>query len=37
MILEFDENLSEVWCMAISSIGDFFVSAGNDLSIRLYD
>ena len=36
LILQFDECLGEVWGIAVSSIGDFFVAAGNDKAIRLW-
>lgn len=37
LILEFENNLGEIWAMAISSIGDYFVTASNDKSIRFFE
>jgi len=36
LVLDFDCHLAEVWALAVSSIGDFFVSASNDKSVRIW-
>lgn len=36
LILEFNENLGEVWCLTCSSIGDMLISGSNDKSIRVW-
>jgi U3 small nucleolar RNA-associated protein 12 len=35
-VFVFDQSFGEVWQMAASSIGDFFVTVGADKAIRVY-
>jgi len=30
----FEENIGEVWAIAVSGLGDFFISASNDKSLK---
>ena len=36
LVMEFEEHQAEIWCLAVSSIGDFFVTGGNDIGMRAY-
>ena len=34
LIMVFKENIGEIWSLAVSSLGDFFISASNDKSLK---
>jgi U3 small nucleolar RNA-associated protein 12 len=36
LVTEFKEAFGDVWALAVSSIGDFFVAGGNDRNLRFY-
>ena len=36
LVLEFKESIGEVWSIAVSSIGDYFVTGGNEKMLRVY-
>ncbi|KRX07433.1 WD40-repeat-containing domain [Pseudocohnilembus persalinus] len=36
LVMEFNQCLGEVWSLAVSSIGDYFIAGGNDRCLRIW-
>jgi len=37
LVMVFEENIAEVWAIAVSSLGHFFITASNDKSLKKYN
>ena len=36
LVMDFNDHNDAVWALCVSSLGDFFITAGNDLGLRAY-
>jgi U3 small nucleolar RNA-associated protein 12 len=36
LVMDWNDHYSEIWALCLSSIGDFFVTGGNDMAMRAY-
>lgn len=36
LVMDWNDHYAEIWALCLSSIGDFFVTGGNDMAMRAY-